>query len=1685
MLRLASSTDAAVDLSMVDGAAPPRGGVVSWRAATGVGILIAMLACMLVVAGHHGVTGVAVPRSLAMSPGEAEAARARSEFVARDRWLASAAARAQRAESRMAFHGLPDAAAERLLMRDYGADLRSAGFNPAASVAAAGTVVRYLDSHRALVSTRHGLEVLNSSVPLRARRSGALRPVDLRLRAVKGGFASINPLENVSIASRLGGGVALGSAGLRLVPVGRDIAGRAGGSQSVFFGNIGLDEDASVTPTVSGVDLSTVLRSVLSPEQVAYRVVMPVGVSLRQVDGAAVISGRGITVRVLPPSARDAQGQVVPVTMSVRGDELQLQVAHRQRSFAYPIFVDPTVTIKHCCGEWRFEGPEWKGSKETHREELMNVGTPGVVTAEIGGYSEYEESAGEIYENNWGYEHGFREVRAVVSGISFTGPELFEAEIESGCRRWKSSVNGPPPSTLIFPSKQFEKGAYCVEDGREDPGHVEMQLRKYFGTEGPYCPAGHCELKENESLSIGAALIYEETPGLHREPEEEYGKTNPSSSVPTPCEVGDPVNCATGNLSETQTDLSLGGRGIPLGMTRTYNAQAAATQKTHGLFGYGWSASYAEHLNINSEEGLVTVVQANGSTATFVGTPGLTGELTAPGWVQATLVRNESGTYTYTLPSQRTYLFSSAGLLLSETDRSGNTTTMNRNGEGRLESVTDAVGRKLTFAYNVEGEVESITDPMGHKVKYTYEGGNLATVTEAGESSARWQFKYDSSHRLVKMIDGRGGETTNEYNASNQVVSQTDPASRTITLEYSPQHTKITNHATSSVTEEQFTEGNELESITRGAGTASAVTETFTYNGVGERTSETNGNEEKTEYTYGEGNMLTKYEPEGHTTTWTYDKTHDVLTQELPGGEKTTYTRNSAGEVEKESRPAPGETTQETKYVYGTHGELESMTNPLGQTWKYEYDAHGDRTGETDPEGNKRTWEFNEDSQVIAMVSPRGNAKGAEPSKYTTKIERDAQGRPLKITDPLGHTTKYTYDGDGNVETITDGNSNKTKYTYNADNELTKTEEPNGAVSETGYDGAGQVTSRTDGNKHMWKYVRNAVEEVTEEINPRERKTVKEYDKAGNLTKITDPLKRETTNTYNGDNRLTKTTYSDGKTHTKEYEYNKDGDLTTMKDATGTTKYTYDQLDRETQSENGHKEVVKYEYNLGNQTTKITYPNGKAVTQSFNKDGELEKVTDWSSHATTFAYSPDDELTTITYPSETKDEDKYTYNEADEISEIAMLKGAETLASLAYVRDGDGQVKSITSKGLPGEEKLSYEYDANSRLHKSGTTEYEYDAANDPTKLGSSSYTYSSADELETGTGFKYAYNEAGQRTKATPTTGSATTYEYDQAGNLITVERPVEGKTAAIKDTYTYNGQNLRASQTVASKTTYFAWNEAQPIAQLLSDGTNSYIYGPGDLPIEQINTSTGAVLYLHHDQQGSTRLLTGSTGKAEGKCSYSPYGTPTCEGTGTTPLGFDAQYTSSDTGLIYMRARVYDPATAQFLSVDPFAAVTGAPYSYAGDSPINEVDPTGLSSTAEGLGEGGIPCFFPLCGPPPAVEETLRPTLEKVEHGVERVWNEITEAEEPTDEGESELKKKEAEREHCGNPANPPGSKFKWKGKGEPGSEEGSWYDEETGEYLRPDFKPSSHGPHYDYRGPDGARYRIYPDGRIEGKP
>jgi RHS repeat-associated protein len=246
-----------------------------------------------------------------------------------------------------------------------------------------------------------------------------------------------------------------------------------------------------------------------------------------------------------------------------------------------------------------------------------------------------------------------------------------------------------------------------------------------------------------------------------------------------------------------------------------------------------------------------------------------------------------------------------------------------------------------------------------------------------------------------------------------------------------------------------------------------------------------------------------------------------------------------------------------------------------------------------------------------------------------------------------------------------------------------------------------------------------------------------------------------------------------------------------------------------------------------------------------------------------------------------------------------------------------------------------------------------------------------------------------------------------------------------------------------------------------MADNAATALMYGPNNLPIEQINNSTGTVSYLHHDQAGSTRLLTGSTGTVTGKCTYSPYGTPTCEGTATTPLGYDGQYTSADTGLVYMRNRVYDPATAQFLTVDPAVSITQAPYNYALDNPVNYADPSGL----EAIPFPAAPVAGPCAVAPEACAAAALGGAD-IYLGV-KVFNTWAGSEEG-DEGEEFLKEKEAERENACEPTPPGYDPDTWtKGPASRAKEPGeNFFDPEGGEwhYHPPDRWHET--PHWDYK-------------------
>jgi RHS repeat-associated protein len=161
--------------------------------------------------------------------------------------------------------------------------------------------------------------------------------------------------------------------------------------------------------------------------------------------------------------------------------------------------------------------------------------------------------------------------------------------------------------------------------------------------------------------------------------------------------------------------------------------------------------------------------------------------------------------------------------------------------------------------------------------------------------------------------------------------------------------------------------------------------------------------------------------------------------------------------------------------------------------------------------------------------------------------------------------------------------------------------------------------------------------------------------------------------------------------------------------------------------------------------------------------------------------------------------------------------------------------------------------------------------------------------------------------------------------------------------------------SKTSGASTSQSAWDSSGSLPLLLKDGTTAYVYGPSGLPLEQVTGA--ATYYFHHDQLGSTRLLTDATGAVQAAYTYDPSGNLVgISGAITNPLQYVGQYTDSKSGLQYLRARYYDPTTEQFISRDPIVATTPQPYSYAANSPTNGSDPTGLWCVGTQGGTAGL---------------------------------------------------------------------------------------------------------------------------------
>ena len=149
----------------------------------------------------------------------------------------------------------------------------------------------------------------------------------------------------------------------------------------------------------------------------------------------------------------------------------------------------------------------------------------------------------------------------------------------------------------------------------------------------------------------------------------------------------------------------------------------------------------------------------------------------------------------------------------------------------------------------------------------------------------------------------------------------------------------------------------------------------------------------------------------------------------------------------------------------------------------------------------------------------------------------------------------------------------------------------------------------------------------------------------------------------------------------------------------------------------------------------------------------------------------------------------------------------------------------------------------------------------------------------------------------------------------------------------------------------------------------TNYYVYGLG-LLYEVTETATNSYLrYYHYDYRGSTVALTDHESRVTDRYEYSVYGTLTYRSGNTdTPFLFNGRFgvQTDPNGLLYMRARYYNPYICRFINPDPIGFSGGLNwYAYADGNPVNYLDPYGLAYGNPVCGPEGPVCGWDPYGP------------------------------------------------------------------------------------------------------------------------
>jgi trimeric autotransporter adhesin len=605
--------------------------------------------------------------------------------------------------------------------------------------------------------------------------------------------------------------------------------------------------------------------------------------------------------------------------------------------------------------------------------------------------------------------------------------------------------------------------------------------------------------------------------------------------------------CATINADGVVTQLQYNSQGdLALSSTPDGNSggQLATTTYTDDSDG--------EQLTQVTPDGNVSGANAGNYTATTA-------------WnkdSEQTSVTQGNGTGYTDTPRNTSYGYDGDGNQTTVMDARGYTNTIKFNADDKPALVTDPDGNATLTCYDGDGNTAQTVPPVG------------VAANSLTAASCPTAYPAGYSNRLATDA------TVSTFNAAGQRTLQTTPAPagqsgyETTSYTYDGNGNVLTttappavNSGSNQVTASLYTAAGKLASQTTGSGTSAASTVSYCYNPDGQRTSTVyaDGNTSgtaacssgspwtvgaspqvnyQTTYAYDSVGELvstttpkTTAAPSGGTTTSTYDAAGNMLTRKDPNGVTTTWTytplnltatisySGSSAHSVTDSYDASGNKTAMTdatgssSFIYNSFGELTSADNGASQTTQYGYNADGQTSSITYPLPSTATWAT---SKTVSYGYDTADllTSVTDLNGDQITIANTADGQPKsQALGSTGDTITAAYDNTDNPSAITLKNSNTTlqSFTYSdspADTILSETDTPSSSQSpaDYSYDAQGRVTSETPGTGSSKDYGFDASSDLTTLPNG----ATGIYDDAGELTSQT--LSGTTTNyTYDAD----------------------------------------------------------------------------------------------------------------------------------------------------------------------------------------------------------------------------------------------------------------------------------------------------------------------------------------------------------------------------------------------------------------------------------------------------------------------------------------------------------------------------------------------------------------------------------------